>query len=201
MTEVRLRYGAATSRVATRTNGCDSAAVMADRTVNDGPVGALIRPATAADADDMARIWFEAWGDGHRGNVPDELLRHRSREHFGRRAAQRVPHSWIGEVDGRPVGFVTVEGDEIEQLFVDAAARGTGVAALLLRHGHQVIREKGHRSAWLAVVAGNARARAFYEKLGWRDDGPFDYQAQTEEGPIDVPCRRYVIDLSAPADD
>jgi hypothetical protein len=42
--------------------------------------------------------------------------------------------------------------------------------------------------AWLAVVPGNARARRFYERSGWADDGGFDYVA----GEITVPCRRYV---------
>jgi hypothetical protein len=49
----------------------------------------------------------------------------------------------------------------------------------------------GHATAWLAVVDGNARARAFYERAGWRDEGPFDYTAVSEGGPIVVPCRRY----------
>ena len=29
-----------------------------------------IRPANDDDATTIARIWHEAWGDGHRGNVP-----------------------------------------------------------------------------------------------------------------------------------
>ena len=28
---------------------------------------------------------------------------------------------------------------------------------------------------WLAVVAANPRARAFYERAGWQDEGPFDH--------------------------
>ena len=157
---------------------------------------AVIRPATDEDVDDLARIWHEAWGDGHRGNVPDALVRHRGRDQFTPRAAERIATSWVGEVGGRPVGFVTVLEDEIEQIFVDSTARGSGMAGLLLERGQRAIRDAGHANAWLAVVAGNARARAFYEKSGWRDVGPFDYQAQTDDGPIDVPCRRYEIDLS-----
>jgi ribosomal protein S18 acetylase RimI-like enzyme len=53
------------------------------------------------------------------------------------------------------------------------------------------VRANGYSKAWLAVVAGNARARAFYERTGWRGEGPFDYAAATEDGPIAVPCRRY----------
>jgi RimJ/RimL family protein N-acetyltransferase len=49
----------------------------------------------------------------------------------------------------------------------------------------------GHDKAWLAVVAGNRRARAFYERAGWRDEGAFDYAAATERGPVAVPCHRY----------
>jgi hypothetical protein len=53
----------------------------------------------------------------------------------------------------------------------------------------------GHARAWLAVATGNARARRFYERSGWTDDGAFDYPAATEAGPIPVPCHRYVKDV------
>ena len=51
-------------------------------------------------------------------------------------------------------------------------------------------RERPHEDR-LAVVAGNARARAFYERCGWRDAGPVDYTASSENGPVSVPCQRY----------
>src|SRR6185369_17412148 len=69
------------------------------------------RPAREDDAPAIAHVWHEAWGDGHTGHVPDGLLAHRHPEHFAARAAERVPHSWVAEVDGGVVGFVTVEGD------------------------------------------------------------------------------------------
>jgi GNAT superfamily N-acetyltransferase len=103
---------------------------------------------------------------------------------------------WVAESHGQVVGFVVVKGDEIEQLFVDRTARGTGVAATLLRQGEREIRRAGHRQAWLAVVAGNQRARSFYSRLGWRDAGPFTYMAETAAGPFAVPSHRYEIDLT-----
>lgn len=69
--------------------------------------------------------------------------------------------------------------------------RGTGVADLLMTEAERQVRANGHETAWLAVVAGNGRARGFYERAGWHDEGPFDYAASTESGPIAVPCRRY----------
>ena len=105
---------------------------------------------------------------------------------------------WVAESRGQPVGFVVVKGDEVEQIYVDRTARGTGVAARLLRMAEAEIRRAGHRHAWLAVVAGNQRARAFYARLGWRDAGPFSYLAETEIGPLAVPSHRYEIDLTDP---
>jgi GNAT superfamily N-acetyltransferase len=84
-----------------------------------------------------------------------------------------------------------VVGDEVEQVYVAAGHRGTGVAATLIREAEAQVRANGHDTAWLAVVAGNTRARAFYERAGWVDEGPFDYAAAAEDGPIAVPCRRY----------
>jgi RimJ/RimL family protein N-acetyltransferase len=49
----------------------------------------------------------------------------------------------------------------------------------------------GFERAWLAVVAGNTRARRFYAKQGWREGAAFDYGAQIAGGTIQVPCLRY----------
>ena len=65
------------------------------------------------------------------------------------------------------------------------------LAVVLMAEAERQVAANGHRKAWLAVVAGNARARAFYERAGWSDEGPFDYAAAGEGGTIAVPCRRY----------
>jgi GNAT superfamily N-acetyltransferase len=90
-----------------------------------------------------------------------------------------------------------VVDDEIEQVYVAAAHRGTGVAGVLLDEAERLVRANGHGKAWLAVVAGNARACAFYERAGWVDEGPFDYAATAEDRTIAVPCRRYTKLLKA----
>ena len=151
----------------------------------------VIRAASGSDVEDIARIWQEGWADGHAGHVPEELSRHRTPETYPPRVIERIGSTWLAERDGAALGFVVVIGDEVEQVYVDAAARGTGVAALLLEHAEHVIAGAGHERAWLAVVSGNARARAFYERAGWRDVGPFDYEAETASGFVLVPCRRY----------
>jgi len=47
-----------------------------------------IRPARAADAGAVARIWTDGWRDGHLGNVPDELVAVRTPASFQKRAAE-----------------------------------------------------------------------------------------------------------------
>jgi GNAT superfamily N-acetyltransferase len=153
----------------------------------------VIRPAEPGDAAAVAEIWHSGWRDGHLGHVPDELVLVRTDESFRTRAADRVGDTTVAVVDGEVAGFVMVAGDEAEQVYVAAAHRGKGVADALLAETERQVRENGHELAWLAVVSGNARARAFYERMGWRDDGGFDYEASVEDGStVSVPCRRYV---------
>jgi GNAT superfamily N-acetyltransferase len=154
-----------------------------------------LRPAVAADAGAIAELWWRGWHDGHDGHVPEELVRFRSRESFLPRAQERVASTTVAEVDGRVAGFVTVIEDEAEQVYVDAGHRGSGIAAALLLEAERMIAAGGHERAWLAVVDGNARARRFYERQGWEDAGPLDYEAQTDEGTVTVPTRRYVKSL------
>ena len=115
------------------------------------------------------------------------------------RALQRLDHTWVAGSGGRIAGFIVVVEDELEQIYIDADARGTGLGKVLLRRAEDEIRSAGHRAAWLAVATGNRRARDFYARLGWRDAGPISYMAETEQGPFAVPCHRYEIDLAEPA--
>ena len=152
-----------------------------------------IRPATPEDAAAVAEIWRDGWRDGHLGLVPESLVAVRTDESFLTRAADRVADTTVALVDDEVAGFIMVVGDEAEQVYVSSGHRGSGVADALLTEAERQIRENGHQVAWLAVVDGNVRARAFYERKGWRDDGGFNYRAAVEDGStVAVPCRRYV---------
>ena len=149
-----------------------------------------LRPAREDDVETIATLWHSGWRDGHVGHVPDALLPHRGLDDFRRRVPPRIPETTVATIDGQVVGFVTVREDEVEQVYVSAAARGTGVAATLMRHAEQVIARR-FDVAWLSVAVGNARARRFYERSGWSDAAALDYRAEIEGGTLPVPCRRY----------
>jgi GNAT superfamily N-acetyltransferase len=150
-----------------------------------------LRPARAGDAEAVADIWWVGWRDAHLGFVPDALVEARTEESFPTRAAERVDDTTVAVVGGTVAGFVMVVGDEVEQVYVAGAHRGTGVAAVLIGEAERQVRAHGHAQAWLAVAPGNARARAFYERAGWADEGRFDYVAASADGPVTVACHRY----------
>jgi GNAT superfamily N-acetyltransferase len=150
-----------------------------------------IRAATPDDAAVVAEIWRSGWHDGHIGNVPDELVAVRTDESFDARAAERVADTTVAVVGDKVAGFVMVVGDEVEQVYVARDHRGSGIARTLLTAAEQLVAANGHLTAWLAVATGNARARRFYERSGWTDEGDFYYPATGPDGPIDVPCHRY----------
>jgi ribosomal protein S18 acetylase RimI-like enzyme len=150
-----------------------------------------LRAATDDDVDAIAAVWHRSWGDGHFGHVPAELPAHRGLDDLRRHVPLRLATTTVACLDGVVVGFVVTHEDSVEQLYVDAPARGSGVAARLLTHGETVV-AADHDTAWLAVVPGNARARRFYERQGWSDAGPYDNPAFTSDGStIMVPTRRY----------
>ena len=150
-----------------------------------------LRPAEPNDAAAIAGIWHAAWRDAHVGHVSDELVAMRDEASFLTRSAQRIGDTTVAVVDGAVGGFLTVAEDEIEQIFVAEAHRGSGVADALMADGERRLRDAGHTRIWLAVVSGNARARRFYERLGWTDAGPIDYLADGNDGPVSVPAHRY----------
>jgi ribosomal protein S18 acetylase RimI-like enzyme len=155
-----------------------------------------LRPAGPDDAATVAEIWRAGWREAHIGRVPAELVAARTDESFRTRATESVTKTTVAMVGAELAGFVMVAADEVEQLYVPARHRGAGVADTLLRHGEGTIKAAGHATAWLAVVPGNARARRFYERMGWTDGGPFEHLAPGDDGPIAVPAHRYVKRLS-----
>lgn len=139
----------------------------------------------------VACIWREGWREAHLGQVPQALIEARAASSFDERARALAGATTVAIVAGAVAGLVIIQDDEVQQLYVDPSHRGTDVAAALLVDAERQIAQGGHRRAWLAVVAGNTRARRFYLRNGWVDDGPFDHHAPGPDGPIPVPAHRH----------
>jgi ribosomal protein S18 acetylase RimI-like enzyme len=153
-------------------------------------IGLTLRAARPDDVEAIATLWHDGWADGHLGHVPEAIREHRTLADFRQRVPPRLLDTTVASGPTGVVGFVTVHGDEVEQVYVARSARGGGVANRLLGHAERSIAAR-FEVAWLAVVAGNARARRFYERNGWSDSGGFEYAAEITNGTMPVPCRRY----------
>jgi GNAT superfamily N-acetyltransferase len=154
----------------------------------------ILRPATADDVEAVAAVFHQGWHDVHPGRVPDGLTERRTPEAFRDRVTRRIAETdqtTVAEVDGVVAGFIMVAGDEAEQVYVERAFRGTTVATLLLTEAERQIAAAGHDVAFLVVVRGNDRARAFYARQGWTDEGDVDYPVQALGQDFISPCRRF----------
>jgi len=154
----------------------------------------MLRPATPDDVEAITDLFHRGWHDVHPGRVPDGLTERRTLPAFRERVEQRVretDETTVAEVDGQVAGFIMVNGDEAEQVYVDRLFRGSGVAAVLIGEAERQIAAAGHDVAWLAVVRGNDRAQAFYARQGWTDEGDLDYEVTALGETFISPCRRY----------
>lgn len=168
--------------------------------------GAVVRPGRADDAAALARVHVAAWRGAYRGHMPDAYLDAMDPDRWERGwdrmfAEGRTRHLLVAERAGAVVGFVDVgperEPDgppastprgELYAINVHPDAWGTGAGPALLEDAHRSLRALGFADAVLWVLPGNARARRFYERAGWSDEGT--EKTATVNG-VEVLERRY----------
>lgn len=136
----------------------------------------LIRPALVEDMAEVEAARIATWKTAYRGIVPDAHLD--ALEVRPDRIAWLEERFRTGEfvtfvaVDEQVVGMATVgpsrdadlpEVTELYGLYVRPEHSRTGVGSALM--------EQCHTARLLWVLEANARARAFYEKQGFRADG------------------------------
>lgn len=85
---------------------------------------------------------------------------------------------WTAERDGRPVGFMGLDGEEIVSLFVDPAAHRGGIGRALMDHA------QARGATWLGVNEQNPGAIAFYRRLGFTVTDRSDLDSEGRPFPI-----------------
>jgi GNAT superfamily N-acetyltransferase len=120
-----------------------------------------LRPARTEDAEALASIHHRS----REAAMPWIPLVHALTETQGWMRGIVLPHQWVlvAERQGRPVGFAAVEGDWLEQLYVEPQAIGTGVGRPLL----DAVKAERPDGLSLYVFTRNTRARRFYEAAGF----------------------------------
>lgn len=77
----------------------------------------------------------------------------------------------IAVVQDEPVGAACVSEEWLEGLYVAPERWGTGLADALHGEALDLVRGIGSTRCHLWVLEDNARARRFYERRGWRQNG------------------------------
>ena len=126
-----------------------------------------VRQATPDDATELARLLdlFDSMG-ATPAQVAARML-----------ACQNVLTTFIGEMDGQPVGFACLrlvphlQGDEpyaeLTDIYVDAPFRRQGVARALIAQVEVAARDAGAREVVLITGCDNAGAQAAYRASGY----------------------------------
>jgi len=142
----------------------------------------IVRPATPADAESIARVHVQAWDETYHGLVPPEAFDVYTLE---KRLTQwrsilgnPATTVFVAERDSAVCGFgsggrardLPTDG-EIYALYVVRAAKRQGVGGALFVHLRNALTASDFASLGLWVLSSNLAARQFYEAMGGRTGG------------------------------
>jgi ribosomal protein S18 acetylase RimI-like enzyme len=143
----------------------------------------IIRRATSADVDGIARVHVQAWEETYRGLVPNAAFDDYSVEtriaQWGSALANPDVLVNMIERDGTICGFgsggrarAALQTDcEIYSFYLLDAVKRRGFGRALFDHMRSDLGALGHRSLGLLVLVNNIPARRFYEAMGGRTGG------------------------------
>lgn len=153
----------------------------------------LIRPATISDADAIGRVHVQAWQETYRGLMPGAYLDAMSAEERAKGWRERIP-TFAGrrqalavalDDEGAIVGFASCGPPRLKELAADGelyminivnrAKRRRLGARLMLAMAEQ-LEAFGFTSVGLWVLAANAPARAFYDRLSGTPDAVIEHE-------------------------
>jgi GNAT superfamily N-acetyltransferase len=131
---------------------------------------AAIRPARLDEAGTMLAIQRAACVKAFAHIYPPELYPFPDddvRAIWKQTLADPTVESYVAEVDGEPVGSVSVGDGFLRTLYVLPERWNGGVGTALHDHALERLRAQGHDTARLWTLEENWRGRAYYEKRGW----------------------------------
>ncbi|SFW91582.1 GNAT family N-acetyltransferase [Amycolatopsis australiensis] len=132
----------------------------------------MIRPATVADAAAIGEIHVRSWQAAYAGLLPDDFLAGLSASSraasWARRIGEGIGRVLVAEEDGVLAGFAAFGDGQLYALYLLPEYWGRGLGRAL---HDRVIEELTGDSAVLWVLSTNERAKAFYVRQGWVDDG------------------------------
>lgn len=88
----------------------------------------------------------------------------------------------------RPVPFGEQRGAELQKIYYLPERTGEGLGRRLMAAAQETVAARGVRILWLDVLKSNPRARALYERLGFKVIGELPFATERGEIGMDVLC-------------
>lgn len=160
-----------------------------------------VRPAVAADLPEIARIYNQGIEDREatlesapkdEAEVREALERRKPRYEFvvAERGAQILGWASLNPYSHR----CAYDGVADLSVYVERAARGTGVGSMLLEKLEGRARAHGFHKIVLFTFPFNAAGQALYRKRGFREVGIFREQGRLDGRFIDVMAMEKILD-------
>lgn len=154
-------------------------------------VSFTIRRATAADSADISALFHRSFTATFGHIYPPEdlagFLAGCPPERFHGEVLSADYAVFVGvDPSGALLGYCTLGPQELgiptegrwwvlRQLYLDEAAKGSGLAQALMRHAFAEARARDVESLYLTVWVENHRARRFYDSLGFEEVGSYAF--------------------------
>ena len=140
----------------------------------------MIEAASTADVPELSRLYI-AYRVFY-GEAPEEQ---RAAAFIQDRITHSKGHYFLARKEETAIGFMHLMPSTntlamrpiwlLEDLYVDVAARGQGIATALLRHAEAFARSTGAERLTLATAHDNLAAQHIYKKLGYVREDHFSY--------------------------
>lgn len=136
----------------------------------------IVRPGTPADVPRALEIWRAAVDATHGFLTAEDRA-----EIDGMVAEQFLPHVplWLADREGEVLGFLVMDGEMIDALFVHPAVHGQGVGTLLLEHALSLA-----PNAIVDASEQASNALPFYEARGFVRTGRSEIDPQGRPYPL-----------------
>jgi GNAT superfamily N-acetyltransferase len=127
----------------------------------------MARFARPSDVSRVAALYRDVWHETQAPFMPAEECKRRTLAFFVDRMSALVGTTVVEARNRSIVGFAAWSGNFVGQIYVAKAFRGTDVGTVLMARAEREMAGQGIIEAELHCVAGNNRARRFYERQGW----------------------------------
>lgn len=138
----------------------------------------LIRPMEPWDTNEAAAVWWAA-RHAEGSQLPPAIHTEAAVRTWFADVLLPDGQTWVALDDGRIVAVLTLDGDDLDQLYVDPPMAGQGIGSTLVDLAKDL--RPGGLALWTFQT--NTRAQAFYSHHGFTEVRRTDGAANEEQAP------------------